>query len=449
MNQKGFANIIILIIVVAAIAGIGGYFALSRQVPLPGATPTPTPILTSTPTPAKTSNPIQNPSSTPIPISAVTPKLPVQSQSPKNIPQAHNIFGFNSIKILAKEEGNKNVFISPSSIALALSMVYNGANGETKNAMQKTLQFQNLSIATINQESLGLINSLKNPDPQVELSVANSVWAKIGADFKKDFLNTVASYFNATISNLDFSDPNAAKTINAWVSKNTQGKIPSIVSFPIPGDLVMYLINAVYFKGSWTVEFDKKLTEDKNFTTAEGISKKHPLMRQRGNMSYLETEDFQSVNLPYGKNKRLSMYVFLPKNLNNFVQTLDESKWNNWMKRYGEMEGTILLPRFTMEYEKGLIPLLTKLGMGIAFQNNADLTGIGKDLKISEVKHKTYVDVNEEGTEAAAVTSVGISITSVESPEKTFYMEVNRPFFFVIRDNQTQEILFMGTIQNP
>lgn len=423
MNQKGFANIVILIVAIVAIAGVGGYFVLNRQAPSPEPTPTPTPI--------------------------TTPKQPAQSQSPKNIPLAHNTFGFNSIKILAKEEGNKNVFISPSSIALALSMVYNGANGETKSAMQKTLQFQNLDIATVNQESLGLINSLKNPDPKVELSVANSVWARNGVDFKKDFLSTVGSYFNAEISTLDFSNSNAANTINAWVSKNTKGKIPTIVTPPIPDSMVMYLINAVYFKGSWTTEFDKKLTEDRNFTTADGVSKKHPLMRQYGDLPYLETEDFQSVSLPYGKNERLSMYVFLPKNLNSFVQTLDTNKWNDWMKQYKETEGTILLPRFKMEYEKGLIPLLTQLGMGVAFQDNADLTGIGNSLKISEVKHKTYVDVNEEGTEAAAVTSVGVSAISVMPAQKTFYMEVNRPFFFVIRDNQTQEVLFIGTIQNP
>lgn len=431
MYKKEFANIVILIVTIVVIAGVGGYFALNRQPPSApplGTTPAPTPSSALTP--------------------ITTPKQPAQSQNPKNIPLAHNTFGFNSIKILAKEEGNKNIFISPSSMALALSLVYNGANGETKSAMQRTLQFQNLDITTVNQESLGLINSLKNPDPKVELSVANSVWARNDVDFKKDFLGIVGSYFNAEISNLDFSNSSSANIINAWVSKNTKGKIPTMVSPPIPDDMVMYLINAVYFKGSWSTEFDKKLTENRNFITTSGTSKMHPLMRHHGDMSYLETEDFQSVQLPYGDNKRVSMYVFLPKNLNNFVQTLDVDKWNNWMKQYEETEGTLLLPRFKMEYEKGLIPLLTQLGMGVAFQDSADLTGIGIGLKISEVKHKTYVDVNEEGTEAAAVTSIGVSVTSV-SFEKTFYMEVNRPFFFVIRDNQTQEVLFMGTIQSP
>lgn len=435
MNQKGFANIIKLVIITVAIAGVGGYFVLNKQVPSPNPVTTPTP----TPNPINTPNPTLNP----------TPK-PVQFQSPKKISQAHNAFGFNAIKLLAQEEGNKNVFISPSSIALALSMVYNGANGETKSAMQKTLQFENFDIATINQESLDLINILKNPDSEIELFIANSIWAKQGVDFKKDFLDVVASYFKAEISTLDFSSSNAADTINSWVSKNTKGKIPTIVSPPIPDSMFMYLINAVYFKGSWTIKFDEKLTKDRDFTTADGTRKKHPLMQQYGDMPYLETKDFQSVSLPYGENKRFSMYVFLPKNLGDFVQNLDQNKWNDWMKQYKKTKGTILLPRFSMEYEKGLIPMLIKLGMGVVFQDGADLTGIGYDFKISEVKHKTYVDVNEEGTEAAAVTSIGlVESTSVGTAKKTFYMEVNRPFFFAIRDSQTQEVLFMGTIQNP
>lgn len=437
MSQKGFANILILIIaiVIVVIAGSGGYIVLNRLILFPKLVST----LPESPAP----NPIENPKPTP------TPNMPVQSQSPDKIPQAHNIFGIDVFKILAQEEGNRNIFISPPSIALTLSMVYNGANGETKNAIQKTLQFQNLNIITINQESLSLINSLKNPDTKVELSMANSIWARKNIYFKRNFLDLVSGYFNAEVSTLDFSNESAPRTINSWVSKNTKGKISVIVSPPIPDNMVMYLINAVYFKGSWTTEFDKKLTESRNFTAGDGSSRKHSLMRQHGNMAYFETNDFQSVNLPYGNNKRLGMYVFLPKNLNSFIQSLDIDKWNDWMKQYRETEGTILLPRFKIEYEKGLIPILTKLGMGIAFTNQADLTGIGNNLTISEVKHKTYVDVNEEGTEAAAITSVGVGTTSIQPEKKTFYMEANRPFFFAIRDNQTREVLFLGVLQNP
>lgn len=377
---------------------------------------------------------------------------PSVSKQPTLLPASHTALGMNMMKLLAKEEAGKNIFISPSSIALTLSMVTNGAEGKTKEEMQKALHFQNLDISTINQESLGLIESVKNPDPKVELSGANSVWAKKGVEFKKDFLDVVKSSFAAEAETLDFGDKNAAHTINAWVDKNTKGKIHEIVSPPIPDDMVMYLINAVYFKGAWTEAFDKKLTEEKDFTTGVGISKKHPLMWQRGDMSYLETADFQSVMLPYGKNKRLGMYVFLPKNMNEFVEKLDEKTWNDWMKKYAETEGTILLPRFTMEYEKELKPLLQKLGIETAFENNADFSGIvdpkNMKIKISEVKHKTYVDVNEEGTEAAAVTSIGMGFTGVK-PSKGFYMEVNRPFFFAIRDNQTEEVLFMGAVNDP
>jgi serpin B len=431
MNRKDQIKIIALIVAIV-IVGVGDYFIFNWPVSSP--------------------KPVPDPTEDSDLITTSDQKQSVQSQSPENISQAHNIFGFNSIKILTKEEGNKNVFISPFSIALDLSMVYNGANGDTKSAMQKTLQFQNLDITTVNQESLGLMDLLRNPDSGVELLVANSIWVREGKDLKNDFLNTVADYFNAKISTLDFSNPKAVDTINTWVSKNTNNKIPNIISSPIDRGVVMYLINAVYFKGIWTdgFKFDKGRTNDKDFTTADGSIIKRPLMWQHNDFQYFESEDFQSVSLPYGKNKRLSMYVFLPKNLDNFVQTLDENKWNNWMEQYNKTDGIILLPKFKIEYEKGLIPLLTQLGMGSAFQGNADFTGIGDNLYISEVKHKTYIDVNEEGTEAAAVTNLGMVGATAPSPDKkTFYMEVNRPFFFVIRDNQTQEILFMGTIQNP
>lgn len=342
-------------------------------------------------------------------------------------------------------------------------MVLNGASGETKNAIQKTLSLNNLDINTVNGENLNLINISKKGDPKVELSIANSVWAKKGINFKQDFLSLVKNYYQAEISTLDFTSPSSVQTINSWVSQNTKGKIPTIVQ-SIPPQMRMYLINAVYFKGSWSEEFDKKLTEDRNFTPAEDTPKKHPLMQlQNKDLPYLETDTFQSVNLSYGQNeqssstneqssstnKRLSMYVFLPKNLENFINSLSIDNWNKWMKQYKITEGTILLPKFKMEYEKGLINTLTSLGMGIAFQDKADFSGIGDGLKISEVKHKTYIDVNEEGTEAAAVTSIGMGITAIGAPKKTFYMEVNKPFFFAIRDNQTEEILFMGTLQNP
>jgi serpin B len=368
----------------------------------------------------------------------------------QGLSHAHNAFGFKVLKTLEQGEGNNNVFISPSSIAIALSMVYNGARGQTKTAMEKALELQGMDIDQVNRQSRDLINLLKNPDPKVQLTVANSVWARKGVSFRPEFLKTVLNFYQAQATALDFHSAGAANTINAWVNEKTRGKIPIIVQPPIPPDMVMYLINAVYFKGSWSTEFDKKLTEDRPFTPAGGPPAKRPLMKQHGWLPYLETDDFQSVSLPYGKNHRLSMVVFLPKkDLKTLLGKLDSNSWDFWMTHYSNTEGTILLPRFKMEYEKELRGTLTQLGMGLAFQDDADLGGIGPHLSISEVKHKTYVDVNEEGTEAAAVTSVGVRATAVHVEPPTFYMEVNRPFLFAIRDSQSGEVLFLGVVQKP
>ncbi|MEI6553165.1 MAG: serpin family protein [bacterium] len=377
----------------------------------------------------------------------------VTSESPKKIPSSHNSFGIDLLKLIKVDEGTDNVFISPSSIALALSMVYNGAEGNTKTAMQKILYFKNIDTSSVNKESLGLINSLKNADSKIALSIANSIWARSGVQFNANFVPTIKSYYNAESSILDFNNPSSVKTINSWVSKNTNGKISSIIS-SIPSSMVMYVINAVYFKGSWTKAFDKKLTENKDFTNANGSSVKIPFMERAGTMPYFETNDpavgdFQSVELSYGINNRITMDVFLPKDINKFVTGVTPEKLNGWLGSYLNKKGDLIIPKFKIEYEKQLNSALTKLGMGVAFSDSADLSGIGKSLKISEVKHKSYIDVNEEGTEAAAVTSVGVATAAApREPEDRFYMEVNHPFFFVIRDKQTSEILFMGVIQN-
>ena len=232
------------------------------------------------------------------------------------------------------------------------------------------------------------MNLLKNPDTDVELALANSIWTRKGSVIKPEFLSTVQDYYQAKSTALDFNDPSAVKDINEWVSKNTKGKIPTIVD-SIPSNMIMYLINATYFKGSWTKSFDASLTQDKTFTPVNGAPYKVPLMsRHDENFSYYETDDFQSVALPYGKNKRLSMYVFLPKDLQKFISTLDISKWEQWMSDYKDMEGTVLLPRFKLEYAKELNDVLIQLGMANAFSDQAGFSGIGNNLHISQVKHK-------------------------------------------------------------
>lgn len=378
--------------------------------------------------------------------------------SGQNLPVAQNIFGFNTFQTLLSTDANKNIFISPSSIALALLMAYNGAGTDTKTAMENVLAIKGMSKTDVDKASLDLINTLKSPDQKVEVDIANSIWARQGKVFNQDFLNTNQQYFQAKVTSLDFDSPSAVNTINSWVSDNTKGKIPTIISH-IPPDARMYLINAIYFKGTWDIEFDKKLTRDRQFTSYNNQKKMVSMMEQhQDNFSYLENDDFQAVSLPYGSNNSLSMYVFLPKegsliskkDFNTFAQTLNQQNWDTWIEQFRRIEGTVILPKFKVEYSKELKDTLTALGMGIAFTGNADFEGIFHQAVISQVLHKTYIDVGEEGTEAAAVTEIGVALGAapgVHVEKKTFYMEVNRPFFYAIRDNRTGTILFMGTVQ--
>ncbi|WP_434222969.1 serpin family protein [Limnospira platensis CENA597] len=217
----------------------------------------------------------------------------------------------------------------------------------------------------------------------------------------------------------------------------------------------MYLINAIYFKGMWSEPFDKELTQEQPFTLIDGSTKLHPLMFQFGNYLYLENSDFQGISLPYGDDARFSLYVFLPRenvSLDRFYTQLNATQWEEWIKQMRSRPGSIQLPRFKLEYEVGLNDSLKSMGMDIAFDpNQADFSNLTSDnnVRISEVKHKTFVEVNEEGTEAAAVTSVTVVTESTPSIPEPFSMVVNRPFFLAIRDNQTRTILFMGSIVNP
>ncbi len=390
-----------------------------------------------------------NPKPSPTPTTKpVSPKLVV---NPKLV-EANTRFSFKLFSEILKQDGKKNVFVSPSSVAIALSMTYNGAKGETQQAIAKALEIQGMSLLDINQANANLRTSLESSDPNVQLTIANSLWAKKGVDFKPEFIQHNQTFYAAEVKSLDFADPSAPNQINGWVKKNTQGKISEVVD-RIDADQVMFLINAIYFKGKWMNEFDKSQTADQPFTLADGRQKQRPMMSQRGDYRYTENQQFQAVSLPYGKG-RTSLYVFLPKpnsNLADFQKTLTAENWQTWMKTFSKREGSIQLPRFKMEYETQLRKSLSALGMGIAFDpSKADFSNLSAtSTRIDDVKHKTFVEVNEEGTEAAAVTSIGIRATSAQMEVTPFSMTVDRPFFCAIRDNKTGEILFMGAIVDP
>jgi len=367
--------------------------------------------------------------------------------------QSDNTFGLKLFReIHAQEEAGKNLFISPLSVAMALGMTYNGAAGTTYEAMQETLELQGLSLEEVNQSYRSLIDLLADLDPTVQWLLANSIWYRQGLPVRQEFLDVNQQYFDALVAALDFSHPDAAPTINNWVSEKTNGRIEEIVDAPIPWYVVMYLINAIYFKGDWTVQFDPDLTADRPFTLADGSQKQVPMMTYPDAVvvGYFQDEDVQALDLPYG-GKAYSMTILLPPQASDIaalVGSLDSERWASIVAGLATTELNVVMPKYTLEYELEMKDVLTALGMGVAFvEGAADLSKIccaPGDLFISKVKHKTFVEVNEEGTEAAAVTSVEVSYTS--APLTVF---VDRPFLFVIRERLSGTILFMGLIMDP
>ena len=258
-----------------------------------------------------------------------------------------------------------------------------------------------------------------------------------------------AQKYSADIVELDFSKPQSLTRINRWSSDKTQGKISKIIDKLSPND-VIFLLNAIYFKGQWKSKFDPQKTSSKTFYLINGETIQHPLMSNSGQYAYYENQDFQAVSLPYGEG-HLSMDVFLPTkqvSLNKFVENLTADNFNEWVSKFRLKEGSLLFPRFTQGYEVSLNTVLQQLGLTSAFDSSkANFSRLSnQSVSIDEFKHKAVIEVNEEGTEAAAVTSIGIAITSVDIP---FRMVVDRPFFFAIRDNRTGSILFMGSILDP
>ncbi len=364
---------------------------------------------------------------------------------------ANTRFGFNLFAQTVQQEPDSNVLISPSSVAIALAMAYNGANGETQQAMANALELQDISLEELNQANAALKRSLETADPAVKLAIANSLWVREDVSFSPEFLQRNRDFYEAEVESLAFSNPSAPQRINAWVDQQTEGKIPEIIDSINPDD-ILFLINAIYFKGTWSQAFNPNATVDRPFQLVDGSQKQHPMMVQRQTYRYLETAQFQAVSLPYGDG-RLSMYVFLPNqnsDLGAFYNQLTAENWDEWMRQFNTQPGSLQLPRFKVEYSATLNNVLSELGMNTAFEpTRADFSGISAaSTYISRVQHKTFMEVNEEGTEAAAVTSIAMVAMSAPS-EQPFQMVVDRPFFYAIRDNQTATILFMGSMVNP
>jgi serpin B len=314
------------------------------------------------------------------------------SQAERTIVQANNRFAFDLLREVNRDEAGANVFVSPLSASMALGMTMNGAAGTTFDAMRSTLGFGDLSNEAINQSYRDLIDLLVDLDPQVTFGIGNSIWYRLGFPVLEPFLTTTRQFFDAEVSELDFNDPGAADVINAWVRDATNERIDEIVDSPIDPNIVMFLINAIYFKGTWTYEFDPEETRDADFHRDDGATVPIRLMAHETELPYSVTEGYLAVELPYG-GKAFAMTVVLPLGdvgVDSLIAALDHERWEALIEGLEKTEVEVYLPRFKLEYEKVLNDVLAALGMGIAFTPSADFSRMtpGGGIWIGKVKQK-------------------------------------------------------------
>ncbi len=381
------------------------------------------------------------------------PNLRPLSNQEVELIDATNQFSFNIIKSLDQEETGNNFFISPVSIGYALGMVFNGADGETKQGIKNTLDFGELSDAEINLAYKNLTALLLNMDKKVELGLANSIWYKNSYTVNPDFANKMKDFYDARIEGIDFSAPNAKDIINGWIEDKTNNRIQDMLD-EIPADAVMYLVNAIYFKADWTYQFDESATKKDEFFLEDGSSAQVDMMFSEGStVNYYNTDALQMIDIPYG-NKQFSMTILLPHHGNSIDQV-----WQNMSAdKLAEMDAgsdtatvELYLPKFELQYKKTLNEILASMGMQRAFTPQAELPFLLVEspvLSISRVLHQSFLKIDEKGSEAAAATIVEIVKTSVGGG-KPKTIRIDRPFGLMIREKHSGAVLFAGKIVNP
>ena len=391
---------------------------------------------------AITVNACSDPSS-PQPITALPRQL---TSAEQKLITGSNDFAFDLFRQINTAQRASNVFISPLSASMALGMTVNGAASSTYDAMHNTLRLGDASKQDVNEGYKSLIALLRGLDESTDFRIANSIWYEQSFPFNDSFLTDSKSFFDAEVKGLDFNNPTSLSTINSWVNQSTAGKIPAILNEIDPAER-MFLINAIYFKGAWQKQFDKSKTTDAPFFALDKTTSPVPMMHQTdATLRIAQTSNYAAVDLLYG-NSAFTMTIVLPNagvDINAFAESLTGNEWKTLEESFAEHKMDLYLPRFKLTWERKLNPDLISLGMGIAFSEGADFTGmspLGHKLAITNVIQKTFVDVNEEGTEAAAATSVGIGVTSLPPS-----IRVDRPFVFVIRERFSGTILFMGKI---
>jgi serine protease inhibitor len=375
------------------------------------------------------------------------------NKTEQQIVSSSSKFGFALLKEISKSKEGENIFISPLSASMAFGMVLNGTNSTTYDEIKSVLGLDALSQDEINKSFKSVIETLSNIDGKVQFQSANSIWYRAGFNVEQNFLEINKKYFNALVQSADFNNPLTVNLINDWVKQNTNSKIDKIIN-KISPEMVMYLINAIYFKGTWKYQFDKTKTADFPFKVQGIGGTLRKMMMQEADLNYYAGSNYVAVDLPYGNNS-YRMRIILPNSNSDaaaVLQNLNPEEFNRINGNMTKHTCILRMPLFKLSFEMMLNDVLKSLGMKKAFDSQqANFTGINKSEKlfISEVKQKTFVDVNEEGTEAAAVTSIGIKNTSMGGNDNKIYIDVDRPFLFMIYECNSSTILFMGAISNP
>jgi serpin B len=375
---------------------------------------------------------------------------------PTKIINANNDFSIELFQTLNPQSGDSNMFISPVSVSFALGMTMNGADGNTFEEMKTVLGFGASDLETINQSYATLINELYNASDGVKFNLANSIWFRKGNTLQEVFRALNEDYFHAKIESLDFSEPTAAKNIvNGWVEDQTEEKIKNLVKESDFNAAIMMLINAIYFKAAWKYEFDKNETESGNFRIDEQNIVECDMMSMKGKFKYAQNEDYDVLELPYA-NENYSMLMIKPKSagINEFISGFDRQKLNNIIDKLEKDSVNISLPKIDLEYEVELKEILFEMGIRDAMNRlTADFSkmfeAISGGIWISKVRQKSFLKINEEGTEAAAATVVVMGRLSAVTNSHEIYINFNSPYLFLIREKRSNTILFCGKIINP
>ncbi|NGZ74119.1 serpin family protein [Saccharibacillus alkalitolerans] len=357
-----------------------------------------------------------------------------------------------------EEEPGPNRMVSPAGLTMALSMLKGGAEGATAAEMEKALRLNGISGDALDEGQMILSDLLRGSDPSVRMEIANSLWSRKGFALNPDYAQRMKKRYGAEIRELDFSADKAVRTLNDWASARTHGKITKVAEGPISGDMLLLLMNAMYFKGDWSEPFEKSLTANLPFRTNDGQRIEVPTMRQSGSYAYLDGDGFEAIRLPYGESENFGMILALPDKGSSLREFLHDQlpKFGEWSGQLERRPGSVELPRFKLEDKLKLKEALIALGMPSAFDaQKEELGGLfapdgapAENLHLSFVDQKTFIDVGEEGSEAAAVTALGVSGSS-EPVSEPFELKLNRPFFFAITDRTTGLIVFMGEVGNP